>query len=354
MNEPEHDLNLQRMREALLKLEVTQFAKAETQMAKLEIREHVKEQIHQEVATFREEIRRERDDVRRERRSFYTRVALVATFLIGSDIWTMTGLYQHAKQVLQDEVEKNRRTVAEVLTAETKKIQDQVQSVKTSLDQAQTVASEAQTKALSASKLADSSIVKITEEGTTLNTQVDAVQKQLSGALQTRTQLDAVQKEVSSTSAALKVQQKQLADTSEMVKMLFSKSITEQFVTTANTDQIVIWPSPAPSSQRQNGALVFLRLQEAPIPQTLQVQFNIYVQPKMSYGVLNGFPNVVYFNWGDPAENLKPFPLAVTYIPDKSLASSLVKALSIKGNTVYADGKPLISIPPPAGDAPKK
>jgi hypothetical protein len=37
----ERDLNLERMREAVLKLEVTQYAKVEAQLAKEELREHL-------------------------------------------------------------------------------------------------------------------------------------------------------------------------------------------------------------------------------------------------------------------------------------------------------------------------
>ena len=182
-----------------------------------------------------------------------------------------------------------------------------------------------------------------------LTTQVGAVQKQLTGALQTKGQLDAVKKDVASTSAALKAQERQLSDTSELVKMLFSKSITEQFPTTNNSDRIVVWVGP----KQSRGALVCLLLQDAPILQTLQLQWHIYVQPRKSYFTLNGFPNVVIFSWGDPVETLKQHPLDVTYVPDKSSAA-LIKTLSIKDNIPYADGKPLFTMSTEGNDTPKK
>jgi hypothetical protein len=49
-------------------------------------------------------------------------------FLVGGDAWTMWGVYQHMQTILQAELEKNRKIAAEVLTAETLKMREQIQS----------------------------------------------------------------------------------------------------------------------------------------------------------------------------------------------------------------------------------
>ena len=323
----ERDLNLERMREAVLKLEVTQYAKTEVQLAKEELKE-----------TLRQGSDLLHNEIRQERRAFYTKVFVVAAFLIGGDIWTMWGVYQNAQRVLQAEVEKNRKHVAEALGAETKKIQDQVQTVKNDLAQAQSVADVAQTKAAKASKLADDSIQKITQESNSLTSQVGLVGKQLTDARQISAQLDTVKKELVETSTALKNQQRQLSDTSELVKMLFSTGQSEQFFTQANSDRLLILPTsnrqflesfPKGTPYNAPQGLVFLRLRDAPIPQTLQLQFLVSVQPKTSYNVLDGTANVIVFRWGDSVDSLKQHYIEVNYIADKS-AASLVKTLSVK------------------------
>jgi hypothetical protein len=329
----ERDLNLDKMREAVLKLEVTQYAKAEAQLAKEELREH----LRQDASLLR-------NDIREERRAFYTKVFVFVAFLIGGDAWTMWGVYQHAQQVLQAEVEKNRRTVADVLSAETKKIRDQIQFVKNDLDQAQKVATEAEAKAASASKLAEESIQKITQERSSLTTQVAAVEQQLTGARQTSGQLDEVKKELIVTSTALKNQQRQLSDTSELVKMLFSKGQTDQFLPETASDRLLILPTTnrllLQSAPKAPTGLAFLLLHDAAIPQTLQLQYFVSIQPRSSYTVLDGAPNVVVFRWGDSIESLKQHYIEANYIADKS-ASAIVKTLSVRDGLPYADGKPL-------------
>jgi hypothetical protein len=293
------------MREAVLKLEVSQYVKAEAQLVKEDLRDH----IRQDLNLFR-------NDIRLERRAFYAKVFVVAAFLIGGDAWTMWGVYQHVQQVLQTEIEKNRMTFAAVLGAETKKIHDQIQVVKNDLTEAQKVAAEAQIKAASASKLADESIRKITEEHNLLTAQIAPVERQLANAREISTQLDFVKKQLVETSTALKKQQGQLSETSELVKMLFSKGQSDMFDTAANNDNLLALPilnrqllQTLQTVQKPNQGslpqvLIFLRLRDAPIPQTLQLQYFVAIQPRASYAVLEGVANVVIFRWGDSLDAL--------------------------------------------------
>ena len=75
-------------------------------------------------------------------------------------------------------------------------------------------------------------------------------------------------------------------------------------------------------------------LKSAPIFQTVQINYRIYVQPKSSYH-LNG--NLLIFVWGDPADNLKQFPLEVSYVPDPTYKGPIYSSLSVKDGHIFAD-----------------
>ena len=131
-------------------------------------------------------------------------------------------------------------------------------------------------------------------------------------------------------------QQKKLESTDELVKTLFSKGITEYFITKGNGPNMVIAP-------HKNGALVFMLLKAAPIYQTIEMKWHVASQPHGSYGVKN---NLLTFGWGDPAENLKQYPLEVTYVPDPTVTIAPFKTLSVKDNAVYVDDTKLMDLPP--------
>jgi hypothetical protein len=122
-----------------------------------------------------------------------------------------------------------------------------------------------QIKSAMASKLADDSIQKIIAESNSLTVQVSAIGKQLVDAHQISNQLDAVKKELVDTSSALRSQQRQLADTSELVKMLFARGQSEQFGTGANSDNLLMMPTTNMQLLQQiptlAQGLVFIRLQ---------------------------------------------------------------------------------------------
>jgi hypothetical protein len=137
------------------------------------------------------------------------------------------------------------------------------------------------------------------------------------------------------TSKRMSEQEQKLASTDELVKTLFSKGVTEYFQTTANASNVLIVPLA-------KGAFVFMLLKSAPIYQTTEVKWRVASQPRSSYGITN---NVLIFNWGDPAEALKQYPLEVTYVPDPTSKTNSIKALLIKDNTVFADGTKLMDLP---------
>jgi hypothetical protein len=126
-------------------------------------------------------------------------------------------------------------------------------------------------------------------------------------------------------------QQKKLTSTNELVTAMFSKGLDESIQTAfGNTPTFVLVTLPS----GQKGAVIFLFLKNAPIFQTVQLQWHVYTQPKYSYLVRE---NVLRFSWGDPAESLKQYPLVVSYVPDPTYNGVLYKALSLKDGHVYAD-----------------
>ncbi|MGA9798585.1 MAG: zinc-ribbon domain-containing protein [Terriglobales bacterium] len=129
-------------------------------------------------------------------------------------------------------------------------------------------------------------------------------------------------------------QQSKLVSTNELVTAMFSKGQVENFATSiGNATNFLVVPQPAVGGN-QKGAIVFMLLKSAPIFQTVQLNFHIFVQPKSSY-FLRG--NLITFFWGDPAESLKPFPLEVSYVPDPTYKGVVYSKLSLKDGHVFAD-----------------
>jgi hypothetical protein len=115
----ERDLNIDRMREAVLKLEITQFARGEALLAREDLREYI-----------RLELNSLRNEIRHERGKLVRNLILVLTILIGGDVWTIWGVFQHAKQTfqqaLQIEVDKTQKRADVVLGAETERLRQQI------------------------------------------------------------------------------------------------------------------------------------------------------------------------------------------------------------------------------------
>jgi len=97
------------------------------------------------------------------------------------------------------------------------------------------------------------------------------------------TRLTDLDKSVETANKLIVEQQSKLVSTNELVTAMFSKGQVETFGTVANTSTIVVYALPSQQQQQQRGALVFMLLKSAPIYQTVQINARIYVQPKSSY-----------------------------------------------------------------------
>ncbi len=213
-------------------------------------------------------------------------------------------------------------------------------------------AEEATLKAQEAKKLAADTITSIREATSTMNSQFTSA-KQLSEKVsglesKTTTQLETANKHVEDrvgeldrkvvdANKAIATQQEKLFSTNELVTAMFSKSQVETFQTNqGNNSKYAVVLLPFASTSAQPGvpkAVVHMLLKNAPIFQTIQINFHIFVQPKSSY-VVTG--NDLMFFWGDAPDNVKQWPLEVSYVPDPTYHGPVYKELIINDNGVSA------------------
>jgi hypothetical protein len=156
------------------------------------------------------------------------------------------------------------------------------------------------------------SATKVAANVQKLSTRVAELEGQTTAGIQASTvRIDArvsdLDHKIDGATKDISEQQAKLANTDELVKTLFSKGRTEYFLMSSPTATSLVVPV-----NNNAGAMVFVLLQSAPIYQTLELKWRVASQPRASYQIMN---NLVVFHWGEPAENLKAFPLEVTYVP---------------------------------------
>lgn len=131
---------------------------------------------------------------------------------------------------------------------------------------------------------------------------------------------------------ALQKQQEKLSDLDQLLKSFYEARKTEAFDT--KTDS----PSLVALKHDDTHSTIYIVLSSAPIPQTLDLQWHVFAQPKNSYFT---YGNVVVFRWGQSLDSFRTQQLSVTYVPDPKQKPVWSK-LSLKANRVMADNEPLI------------
>ena len=229
-------------------------------------------------------------------------------------------------------------------------VKPKIEQAKSDAEQAQKTAKEAKGEAEDSRKTIQEataeakrqlgSAIELAKNVKSLSDRVSGLEQQTSSQMKGSSQrVDArvveLDQKIDAASKDIAEQQKKLASTDELVKALFSKGTTEYFQTAVSVPNVAILP-------RQNGAFAFLLLKSVPIYQTIEVKWRVFSQPRGSYGMTN---NVLIFSWGESADNLKQFPLEVTYVPDPTSKSTVFKSLSVKGKSVFADETKLMDLP---------
>jgi len=238
-----------------------------------------------------------------------------------------------------------------------KTIRRATDEVKPKVNQAIAEAETATRKSQEAEAKSEAAIKAIDQATSKMNSELTSVQKlstRLSGMesktadqvanankhVETRvTELDT---KVESANKTIADQQAKLLNTNELVTAMFSKSEVEIFQTaqgntaTFATTPLVLPKLPAgavpPKSPPQ--AVVYMLLKSAPIYQTVQINFRIYIQPKSSY-IVTG--NLLTFFWGESIENLKQWPLEVSYVPDPTYHGPIYKTMTLKDGRLLFD-----------------
>jgi hypothetical protein len=152
-------------------------------------------------------------------------------------------------------------------------------------------------------------------------------------------ELDKVQKDtremqgsLNSAQQALQKQQEKLSDLDQLLTSFYEARKTEIFETKPDSSNLVAL------KHDDSHVTIYVILSSPPIPQTLDLQWHVFAQPKNSYFI---YGNVLMFRWAQSVESFRTQALTVTYVPmpkQKPIGSKL----SLRGNRVFMDEEPLI------------
>jgi hypothetical protein len=158
-----------------------------------------------------------------------------------------------------------------------------------------------------------------------------------------------MQQDLASAKSDIEAQQKVLSSSEEFAKKVFSSRITRFFDFSAmQKDQVSVTKNTVvvPPQNGNKNTVVYVLLPEAPIDQTLELQYKIYTQPRNSYFQMK---NLVIFFWGDSPDALKQAPLQISYFADSS-DKDIPQSLSYHDGRVFADDQPFPKFGEPDSD----
>lgn len=140
-----------------------------------------------------------------------------------------------------------------------------------------------------------------------------------------------MQTSLQTTQQKLNEQQQKLADINQLLKAFYEASTTKLYDTSTDSDRLVIM------QHSDDRVTLYALLPDVPIPQTLQLQYHVAVQPRSTY-FTDG--NLVTFRWGQSETNLRSKPMEFTYVPDPTSNPKYSKLVK-RGHRVFADERPL-------------
>lgn len=187
----QRQLDLDRMREAVLKLELIQYAKAETKLAKEDLRDYL-----------RSETVNQQNEIRRDRGKLTKYLALGFTLLVGGDIWAITEFRARGERVLQAEIERQRHVATNVMATEISKMQTQVRErlnhefdTPHLLNDIQSAVSRGRSEIGQAIRAGVRDIAQVREAATGLNGQLTQLQSDIDRYRRVNTDLGRLQKQ---------------------------------------------------------------------------------------------------------------------------------------------------------------
>ena len=126
-----------------------------------------------------------------------------------------------------------------------------------------------------------------------------------------------------------------MANTDELVTALFSKGVIESFRFVGDPRVETIAPGGP-------NFTVYILLKDAPIYQTVTMQWDMLTSPKDCYAFHN---NVIIAKFAGGLSQFNEHPLIISYTPDPRVKRKFSR-LSVKGTTVYADDVALLGWTP--------
>lgn len=173
--------------------------------------------------------------------------------------------------------------------------------------------------------------------------ELENARQELQAASKIQPEVESMRQQLAKATNEIQTQQKVISSSQDFVKSVFGSHVVEIFAIGQPPQIRYAVVPPAPQSVSKN-TVVWLLLTNSPINGTLQLQYNIFIQPPNSYARFAH--NLIVFFWGDPADNLKGKPLSVSYFPDTD-DKEIIHSLSQHDGRVWADDQPL-----PKFDAP--
>jgi hypothetical protein len=247
-----------------------------------------------------------------------------------SDFWSSV---DNAKKSVIDAAKKSNEEIARSSSQATQDITKAVEAgnkaIKTVLSVTDEQSTAVRDTMLQALKYA-------TTQTESLKADIESSRAELQAASKIQSEIEDMRKQLAQATSAIQAQQQVLSSSEEFVKSVFSSHKVEIFnISQPPKDRYAVVP---PATKEIKNTAVWLLLDAAPIPETLQLQYHLYVQPRGSYFRI--VHNLIVFFWGDPAETLQQKPLSVSYFPDKS-DKEIIQSLSEHEGRVYADNEPL-------------
>lgn len=263
-------------------------------------------------------------------------IAAVLVAILGAGIlWKASDLWSsvdRAKQAVQATATSSEQQIRNSSTTSLKAIGI---AAANATDASNKASSEVNNQAKQAAQLTSHLKTDLNQQANSVRAEVGHARTELEAANRLHPEMVEMQGQLAGAIATVQTQQKTLSSSEEFVKQVFSSHITRfySFSDFVSKTAIVI-----PRKDKDKGtSIVYILLPEEPIDATIQLQFRIFVQPPGSYFHIK---NVLIFFWGDPPDNLKEQPLAVSYFPDTS-DKDIAHSLSLRDGRVYADDEPL-------------
>lgn len=245
-----------------------------------------------------------------------------------SDFGTAVGT---AKQSVVDTANNSR---ADIVGVSSKSKQDITTALTDGSAAIETASNDAIRQSQDLKKMTIQSKAEMSNNVRSFKTDLDASRRQLQAANSLQPEMERVRQELAQAVKDIQSQQKVISSSEAFVKNVFSSHATEYFfvgLTPANRYTII------PPVTQGGLTTVLMLLRSVPIPNTLQLQFNIYTQPPNSYTTIK---NLVIFFWKDPPEALKTQQLSAAYFPDEG-DKDIIQALSEHDGRAFADDQPL-------------